>query len=74
MCYLLIMTNISIHDFDLKKIDERRKQGSSPVVLIIGGRGRGKSNIAKAVMRVLQNVPMGCVFSGTEDSLSLIHI
>lgn len=68
MCYLLIMTNISIHDFDLKKIDERRKQGSSPVVLIIGGRGRGKSNIAKAVMRVLQNVPMGCVFSGTEDS------
>ena len=62
------MTDIQINDFDLNSINERRLSGSSPVVLIIGGRGRGKSQTAKAIMRVLRKIPSGCVFSGTETS------
>jgi energy-coupling factor transporter ATP-binding protein EcfA2 len=64
------MADIHISDFDLEDIDARRTCGSSPTVLIIGGRGRGKSTVAKAVMRALQNIPSGVVFSGTEGSNS----
>lgn len=68
MCCRNKMTDIQINDFDLNSINERRLSGSSPVVLIIGGRGRGKSQTAKAIMRVLRKIPSGCVFSGTETS------
>ena len=46
------MTDIQINDFNLSDIDDRRLSGSSPVVMIIGGRGKGKSQTAKAIMRV----------------------
>jgi len=62
------MTDIQINDFLLSEINDRRLSGSSPVILIIGGRGRGKSQTAKAIMRHLQKIPSGCVFSGTETS------
>ena len=62
------MTEIQIHDFDLSEIDNRRLSGSSPTILIIGGRGRGKSTIAKQIMSRLQAIPSGVVFSGTETS------
>ena len=45
----------------------RRRAGSSPTVLIIGGRGKGKSTVAREVMRSLQRVSSGS-FSGTEGS------
>lgn len=62
------MTDIQINEFNLSDINERRISGSAPVVLIIGGRGRGKSQTAKAIMRILRKIPSGCVFSGTETS------
>lgn len=62
------MTDITITDFDLGGINARRCSGSAPVVLIIGSRGKGKSTIARALMRTLRNIPMGAVFSATEAS------
>ena len=62
------MTEITITDFVLDDINQRRLCGSSPTILIIGGRGKGKSTVAKAIMRALQDVPSGVVFSGTESS------
>lgn len=60
--------DIQINDFDLHEINQRRLDGSSPTILIIGGRGKGKSNLAKAIMRAVQKIPSGVVFSGTETS------
>ena len=60
--------DIQINDFDLEEINKRRLDGSSPTILIIGGRGKGKSNLSKAIMRVLRKIPSGVVFSGTETS------
>ena len=62
------MTDITIKDFDLGDINARRCSGSAPVVLIIGSRGKGKSTIARALMRTLRSIPMGAVFSATESS------
>ena len=61
-------TDITINDFSLEDINECRCNGSAPVVLIIGSRGKGKSTIARAVMRTLRSIPVGAVFSGTEAS------
>jgi hypothetical protein len=60
------MTDITITDFDLSQIDERRRNGSAPVILVIGSRGKGKSTIARAIMRSLRSIPMGNIFSSTE--------
>jgi len=62
------MADITINDFDLDDINTRRLEGSSPVILVIGSRGKGKSEIARQLLYALRSVPAGVVFSGTETS------
>ena len=63
-----VMTDITISDFCVEDINSRRCSGNAPVVLIIGSRGKGKSTIARAIMRSMRTIPMGAVFSATEGS------
>ena len=61
-------TDIQINRFDPQCINKRRQAGCSPIIFIIGSRGKGKSCIAMALMRVLKDIPVGVLMSGTQDA------
>lgn len=58
--------NYDIRKFDLDVI-RRVRPGQGKLIGIIGGRGSGKSLLAKDIMYHLRKVPVGVVMSGTED-------
>ena len=56
--------NISLKKFDMRNIKDDK------VVLFIGKRETGKSFLVKDLLYYHQDIPIGCIISGTEGANS----
>lgn len=61
---------LQIKKFNVSLFEQKRKQGSSPITIIIGKRNTGKSQIIKAIMHANRDIPSGIAISPTETSNS----
>lgn len=57
-----------LRKFNPQKINEKRKGGHSPIIVMIGKRGSGKSSIVIDILEYIQDIPAVVVFSATEES------
>lgn len=58
--------NLTIGKFDMRKIKFDPKEGKGPVIVLIGRRDTGKTILVKDLLFYHQDIPLGCVISGTE--------
>lgn len=58
---------IKINRFNPQILETRRLHGSPPTIVVIGKRATGKSTLIKALMKVMGEIPMFIIMSGTEE-------
>jgi len=58
--------NLEIKKFDMRKIKFDPNENKGPVVVLIGRRDTGKSFLVNDLLYHHQDIPLGCVISGTE--------
>ena len=58
--------NLEIKKFDMRKIKFDPNENKGPVIVLIGRRDTGKSFLVNDLLYHHQDIPLGCVISGTE--------
>jgi hypothetical protein len=64
------MSSLELKKFDLKHITFRPNEAKGPVIVLIGRRDTGKSFLVRDLLYHHQDIPIGTVISGTEESNS----
>ena len=62
--------NLELKKFDMKKITFKPNENQGPVIVLIGRRDTGKSFLVRDLLYYHQNIPIGCIISGTEGANS----
>ena len=58
---------LELKKFDMKNISFKPNENKGPVVVLIGKRDTGKSFLVRDLLYYQQDIPIGTVFSGTEE-------
>jgi AAA+ ATPase superfamily predicted ATPase len=61
---------LELRKFDLKNISFKANEAKGPVIVLIGRRDTGKSYLVRDILYHHQDIPIGTVISGTEESNS----
>jgi hypothetical protein len=64
------MSSLELKKFDLRHITFRPNEAKGPVIVLIGRRDTGKSFLVRDLLYHHQDIPIGTVISGTEESNS----
>ena len=61
---------LELKKFDMRNISFKPNENKGPVVVLIGRRDTGKSFLVKDLLFNHQDIPIGCIISGTEGANS----
>ena len=61
---------LELRKFDMKSISFKYNESKGPVIVLIGRRDTGKSYLVRDILYHHQDIPIGTVISGTEESNS----
>lgn len=61
------MQELELNKFDPRILEKRRVSGHNPIIVVIGGRGSGKSSIMADILWHMREIPMVICMSGTEE-------
>jgi hypothetical protein len=61
---------LELRKFDIKSISFKYNESKGPVIVLIGRRDTGKSYLVRDILYHHQDIPIGTVISGTEESNS----
>jgi hypothetical protein len=61
---------LELRKFDIKSISFKYNEAKGPVIVLIGRRDTGKSYLVRDILYHHQDIPIGTVISGTEESNS----